>query len=804
MLDLAQEKLTKDEWVSIEIPLTDDEKHIAKLICAGYNDVYINYNTTNTLLECLRITDVPGIHNSIYIRYLEKILKSINKKYKANLNLPKTSCQQMLRKADQIRLENADNNLKKRTIDIFEYVILDIFKNLHKNKTGADSKWLVHFYTLRTFIKNRRPTLNTTLVSILEQHLNKLLDDANILDIIKESVNIVEKNDKLLKYANIQLFDHQKQLFTIAKNRNPKLVFYVAPTGTGKTLSPLGLAMANRVIFVCAARHVGLALAKAAITCDKKVAFAFGCDDAEDIRLHYFSAKEYIKHSKSGGIAKVDNSIGDNVEIMICDLKSYQTAMHYMLAFNEADDIILYWDEPTITLDYDDHPLHKLIKDTWVHNLIPNVVLSSATLPPKEDLNSIGCDFRCKFVDAQIYHISSHDVRKSIPILSPTGDIVMPHTLSCDQKTIAEIASHCLKHFTLLRYLDLKSCAECIRTVIKHPEWLESEKYNIEYHIPSIDALTMSKIKSYYLMIISNIKKDYCEKEHNAFVKISLKLKRQVGVKLSTVDAYTLTDGPTIYLADDVKKIGLFQLQQAKLPDYIIKSLLKAIQHNNVLGDKLSALQKTFDDGMQKEEGKTRKIADGRIPTELKNIKLQMNEYKSLVKPVVLESNYIPNSLEHLRRYVSNEFMKTTIGKKSRPYTSDIPDHMVENILLIDDVDDMWKLLLLMGIGVFHSDNSIKYTEVMKTLAQDQRLYLIIASSDYIYGTNYQFCHGYIGKDLSTMSQEKCIQAMGRVGRKTLQMDYTLRIRDIDLAKKMFMPDTDRPEVKNINKLFIS
>ena len=38
--------------------------------------------------------------------------------------------------------------------------------------------------------------------------------------------------------------------------------------------------------------------------------------------------------------------------------------------------------------------------------------------------------------------------------------------------------------------------------------------------------------------------------------------------------------------------------------------------------------------------------------------------------------------------------------------------------------------------------------EIMKNLADEQKLFMIIASTDYIYGTNYQFCHGFIGKDL--------------------------------------------------------
>ena len=106
---------------------------------------------------------------------------------------------------------------------------------------------------------------------------------------------------------------------------------------------------------------VGLALAKAAISGHKKVAFAFGCEDAEDIRLHYFAAKDYTVNRRSGGIWKVDNTVGDKVEIMICDIKSYLPAMYYMMAFNKKENIILYWDEPTITMDYDDHEFHPTI-----------------------------------------------------------------------------------------------------------------------------------------------------------------------------------------------------------------------------------------------------------------------------------------------------------------------------------------------------------------------------------------------------------------------------------------------------------
>ena len=110
----------------------------------------------------------------------------------------------------------------------------------------------------------------------------------------------------------------------------------------------------------------------------------------------------------------------------------------------------------------------------------------------------------------------------------------------------------------------------------------------------------------------------------------------------------------------------------------------------------------------------------------------------------------------------------------------------------------------MMGIGAFMLHTSDSYIEIMKHLAQEQKLFMIIASSDYIYGTNYQFCNGYISKDMGLMSQEKCIQAMGRVGRNKLQHNYSIRFRDDELIHKLFNTDTNKPEVANMARLFNS
>ena len=90
----------------------------------------------------------------------------------------------------------------------------------------------------------------------------------------------------------------------------------------------------------------------------------------------------------------------------------------------------------------------------------------------------------------------------------------------------------------------------------------------------------------------------------------------------------------------------------------------------------------------------------------------------------------------------------------------------------------------------------------MKGLINQQKLYLVIASTDFIYGTNYQFCHGYFAQDLKDMSQEKTIQALGRIGRKNIQQHYSIRLRSNDILDTLFLPQSNKPEVINMNRLF--
>lgn len=809
-MDLTQRKLSKAEWNSIETPVSSEELRIIKLIMSGYNNVNAINNPTMSLLKYMKISYTEQNDKYIYIQYLQPTVKQIHKEngmYYKELTIAERS----MKKADIIRLTNTEKQLQGQKSKLFEFILLELLGKLVKEYNSFLSnkskyKWMNTFYTLNILKEYNVELVNKQLISLIEIILQKLMSEVDLNKLIYNGKEIIEQNVMLLKYADETLYDHQKQLFTLCKQPNPKLLLYIAPTGTGKTMSPLGLSEKHKVIFVCAARHVGLALAKAAVSAHKKIAFAFGCNDAEDIRLHYYAAKEYSINKKSGGIGKVDNSVGDKVEIIISDIQSYLPAMYYMLAFNKKEDIIMYWDEPTITLDYKEHEFHEIIKTNWIKNIIPNVVLSSATLPQKEDIIDTINDFCGKFKEAEVHDIVSYDCKKTIPLINKDCYVEMPHYLSNDYNEIQKIVKHCLIYKTLLRYIDLGEAIKFIKYINEHnvdDELLKTDRFCISIQFSEIELINMNNIKLYYLNILGNIHSHKWEDIYKHMISLRDK-KYSSNIHIATRDAKTLTDGPTIFIADNVEKIAQFYIQHANIPQHIIKDIMSSIDFNSVLNEKIAKETKDLEDGLKKDEGKEKKSGNtDRMNPEMKQKMKYIQQLQSATKLTVLDPQYIPNTREHLYKHSSkydNDIECDNI--KNKPFTCNVSEEYVGKIMQIDDIADNWKLLLMMGIGVFTKHKSDRYTELMKTLVQEQKLYLIIASSDFVYGTNYQFCHGYISKDMGNMSQEKCIQSMGRVGRNKLQYDYSIRFRDDELIYKLFTHEENKPEVYNMSLLF--
>ena len=887
-MDLSQTKLSKSEWGSVEIPVSDEEKRVLSLIMEGYGNPDIRSNRHLSLIRTMKVEASDEMEWFLYKTYFSPAIEALLPDNKNALKSDKKI--KPPNKADQIRIHKLNDTIESQKTAIFDFVILDYTVKAFNGSKSA-------LYTLLYLLRLTIPGVNRFLLEKIRLYLSKVDTGSteSVCDVFVNSVAYIERNSALMEYADEALYSHQRDLFCLFSEKRrrsvPKCVLYMAPTGTGKTLSPVGLSQEYRVIFVCAARHVGLALAKSAISVGKRVAFAFGCETAADIRLHYFAAADYTVNRKSGGIHRVDNSNGVRVEIMICDVASYLVAMYYMKLFNPVERMVMYWDEPTIGLDKvgSDHSLenhsfsvetsslgesfnpgaknerrdcpiperrmslHGLVHDVWSKNQIPNIVLSCATLPKPDEIGGALQDFKAKFagdVIPEIHVIDSHDCKKTISLLNKDGKIVLPHLLFADYTTlIMDCVEHCELNRSLLRYFDV---AEIVRFVEKIQSFLR-EDMRIAKWFKSVDKVTLYSIKQYYLEVLRELPADQWQNifeymtetlkprflEDTEFRKIrseciptplpmpsSSPFKRQnsvseppssatnnspaTGILLTTSDAHTLTDGPTIYLAEDIEKVGRFYIQQAKIPDAVFSSIQQKIDRNNQIMKQVKKLEQEYEAKTTAVSGKiddksSKKAEKEPASKETQRLMEQIQDARMSLQAVHLNAMYIPNTKQHLDIWAKPylDSIKRKVGTKVPSFVPNVDEEDVREIMALD-VDNQQKLLLILGIGVFSKSADSRYSEIMKRLAYEQRLFLIIASSDYIYGTNYQFCHGFIGKDLANMTQQKTIQAIGRIGRNNIQQEYTVRFRDDGVCERLFRKATENVEADTMNRLFCS
>jgi hypothetical protein len=863
-MDLLQTKLTKSEWDNIDLPVSADEKQILKLIMLGFENTDICINKTQTMVMFLKMQSTENINTHLchmyFVPYLNGIYDKMNtfknlKKNKLLISIIETHIQSFksmvdamvsqlkqsqknfkLNNIDVIKIKNLSSKLEINKKEIFEFILLQFVEQMWMSY--IDSKpYVVPFYTIITLLKNNI-VINKILLTFIQDCIKYFKGLTPLDAFVFSSVDTIEKNPHLFKYKDITLYPHQKQLFSILNNQKiqyvPKLILYIAPTGTGKTQSPIGLLSQYRIIYLCAARHVGLALAKSALSSEKKVAFAFGCTTASDIRLHYSASHTFTKDYRSGGIYKVDNSIGTKVEIMICDIQSYIIAMHYMLAFNDKSNIVTMWDEPTITMDVESHDLHELIHKNWSENLIETVILSCATLPKEHEIFPIIQDFQLKFENAVVYNINTYDCQKSISIMNKDSKVVLPHHIFTSYSDIMQSINYCYENKSLLRYFDLTEILNCIKVL--HQFKYISDEYSILNYFKEISEISMETIKLYYLHVLRrltaeqwDIVKAHIDNQANSTgepitrrntdsVAVTPASSRPAGsaltriastttpvmnpafngILLTTVDAHTLTDGPTLYLTENIAKMGQFYISQTNIPSHITTNILNRIHENTTIQQTIQQLQKELEEVLDREKDDTsdKQLNRGQFSPAVRVVMQKIENIQDCIKPVSLDTKYVPNTIPHQMLWN---------GKvQENSFTPNISEDIVCKIMLMDGVDINDKLLLLLGIGVFKQHPNVEYLEIMKQLCVEQKLYLIIAHSDYIYGLNYQCCHGFIGKDLTNMTHQKILQSLGRVGRGNTQQTYTVRFRENESIQKLFSPSGDNLEAIVMNRLFSS
>lgn len=803
-MDFTQNKLRKEDWEAIEVPPAPNELEILQMIKdygAGNGRVIPRAISLFTFMRlaqgCASQQAIQSMHSHLFTTYfVPNILRKVKKTRKKTLALTPPEIppapKQALKKADIIRMQNTETRIQEAASKLYECIILDTLFSAFTT-TGVDR--VEATYTLSRLLELDVVHVNPYAVQYCLSNLAALTSAVSVADVIQNADRCIEQNTLLAKSRPLDLYDHQKALTdTLNDVRAPKVVLYQAPTGTGKTLSPVALAQKHPLIFVCAAKHVGLQLAKACIGTGLPIGVAFGCESPSDIRLHYYAAKDYVRNFRSGGIFRVDHEVGDKVQMIISDVASYTHAMNYLVAFKPADKIVLYWDEPTISLDYNSHEFHPIIKSIWEQNVVEHIVLSSATLPSQEELGPFIANLREKHPALRSFSIKSSECARTIPIIGPDGHDMLPHTVYANHLKASACAQHCKECPTITRHLGMTGIGKFI---LAADAYVPPAK-RIATVFPTLSHVTASTLKQHYLDVIDLLDDHWDEVRR----KVATTTPRYSStVKLTTSDSHTITSGPAIYLCNNPELIARYCIQSAKIPNDVLSKLLERLTHNEKSRAEITKLRQIVEGDKdksiahdKKESRKDAKSLDDMEESTIKRAVERIQHLEAGLKTASLSELYVPNTPEHMYLH-----LKTQVPNA---FTCDLPEDTVRDIAQLR-VDSVWKILILMGIGAFIDGMDRDYTNIMRKLAYEQRLFCIIASTDYIYGTNYQFCHGYIGKDLADVTCEKMIQALGRVGRGNSNAGYSVRLRNAKDIDKVFLPARHKPEVYNMNRLFL-
>ena len=116
MAHFTQEKLTRQEWEGIEVPLPSNELEILSLIKKGWHNPDIIINKIPSFLSKSKITPSPEMHNYIYHHYF----KDQCDEFKVDM------MKREPKKADMIRLQSV------MVEEVFETVLLKLVTRYSK------------------------------------------------------------------------------------------------------------------------------------------------------------------------------------------------------------------------------------------------------------------------------------------------------------------------------------------------------------------------------------------------------------------------------------------------------------------------------------------------------------------------------------------------------------------------------------------------------------------------------------------------------------------------------------------------
>jgi len=194
---LQQKKLTKEEWNSIEKPVSPQEKQILELIHNGYDNVNLRLNYTKTMFSFTKLERTVEIEYYLYDKYFYPLLKKIANKY-GNLGKElmsfKTESKKIkkLRSIEALRIQNIDATIQSNTPKIYEYTLIHYCEKICKCLHNKTIDYLFELYTLIQWQKN-----TITIIKEVERFVTIVIDIGRaktpVTSVVSQSARLIEK-----------------------------------------------------------------------------------------------------------------------------------------------------------------------------------------------------------------------------------------------------------------------------------------------------------------------------------------------------------------------------------------------------------------------------------------------------------------------------------------------------------------------------------------------------------------------------------------------------------------------------------
>ena len=131
-MDLNQQKLTKTEWDTTEIPISQEEREILKLIITGYSDVNYIYNKNMSISNYLKLEPNDGVNHYLYNEHflpmIRELITTYDFEFQSNIQLKL----QRLVSIEKMKLEHLSKTLQDCGDKIFEFYLLHIAKQTNE------------------------------------------------------------------------------------------------------------------------------------------------------------------------------------------------------------------------------------------------------------------------------------------------------------------------------------------------------------------------------------------------------------------------------------------------------------------------------------------------------------------------------------------------------------------------------------------------------------------------------------------------------------------------------------------------